>query len=302
MTAGLTSSDLLAALRTRYPPPEWYLVSEVANGTGYTGKDRSTYADAVAISAYQSGKTGAEIHGFEIKVSRRDWQAELADIGKAEAVRKWCDRWHLVVPYPASAIVREGELPEGWGLLEVAVGKVKTLKAAPLLHQPKDRPALPRSFIAALVRRASEERGEKEALKAALLKAPMRQVAHGGHGTEGLVLTCGHMHRVLGGSPMPKAVRCLACADGLPPAIEVVRLALRQMDATELRALAVEAEERAKGVDKGATWWAPKLGLSPIEPKPRTARVPGVAVDALARPVAGPACATVPACETLPSR
>lgn len=266
MTASVTSSDLLAALRTRYLPPEWYLLSEVANGTGYTGKDRSTYADAVAINAYQSGKMGAELQGFELKISRTDWKAELADPNKSEAIRQWCDRWHLVVPAPADAIVKAGELPQGWGLLEVSQGKVKTLTAAPALHAPKDRPALPRSFIAALVRRASEERGEKEALKAALLKAPIREVARGNAGVDGLVLTCGHMHRVPGGARPPKAVRCLACADGLPPALELVKVALRQMTAVELRALAVEAEQWAKRADQQPEWWASRLGLTPPMP------------------------------------
>lgn len=60
-----TSSDVIASLRTRYLPPEWYVLTEVANGTGY-GRERYTYADAVAVNAYQSGKCGAEIHGFEV--------------------------------------------------------------------------------------------------------------------------------------------------------------------------------------------------------------------------------------------
>lgn len=242
-----------------------HVVSEVANGTGYTGKDRSTYADALALNAYQTGKTGAELHGFELKVSRADWLSEKADPGKAEAVRKFCDRWFLVVPWPAEAIVRAGELPEGWGLLEVSLGAVKVKTAAPALHAPKDRPALPRSFIAALVRRASEERGEREALKAALLKAPMRQVMHGDFWQGALLLTCGHVirpeHR---GRGIPKSVRCLPCADGLPPAVDVVREAMRAMNAVELRAFAADATLRAADVDRQADWYSTKgLGFTP---------------------------------------
>ena len=262
----VTSSDLLAALRARYAPPEWYLVSEVANATGYLGKGRSTYVDALAISAYPSGETGAELHGFELKVSRPDWRAELKDPGKADEVRRFCDRWWLVVPAPADAILEDEELPPGWGLMVVTKGKAVAKVKAPRLHMPHERPPLPRGFVASMVRRASEERAEKEAQKAALLKAPIRQIASGRPGDDGFVLTCGHMIRVPHGWGQPKSVRCLACAEGLPPAIEVVRSSLRHMTADELRSLAADAEQRAQQVAGDAAWYAKQgqgLGARP---------------------------------------
>ena len=261
---GVTFSDLLAALRARYAPPEWYLVSEVANATGYLGKGRSTYVDALALSAYPSGETGAELHGFELKVSRGDWRAELKDPGKADQVRRFCDRWWLVVPAPADAILEDGELPPGWGLMVVGKGKAVAKVKAPRLHTPHERPPLPRGFVASMVRRASEERAEKEAQKAALLKAPIRQIAGGRPGGDGFVLTCGHLIRTPYGYGQPKSVRCLACAEGLPPTIEVVRSALRHMTADELRALAADAEQRAQQVEREPAWYRSQgPGLAP---------------------------------------
>jgi hypothetical protein len=258
----LTSADLLAALRLRYAPPEWYLVSEVPNGTGYTEKRRSTFADAVAISAYQGEKTGGEIHGFELKVSRTDWKNELADPGKAAEVRKFCDRWWLVVPAPVERIVHYGELPEGWGLLHVGDGKARQMKEAPRLTNAWARPELPRSFIAALVRRASEEQAEKEARKGALLKAPIRQIAIGSFGSTTAVLVCGHMLRIRAGT-MPKAARCLACVDGLPPAIDLVHEALRKMNVAELRRVGEEALGRAQRIEAGHWSAGGGDGISP---------------------------------------
>ncbi len=211
----MTSADVLAALRTRYLPPQWYLLTEVANGTGYKGKTRETYADAVAINAYQSGKYGAEIHGFEIKVTRADWLNELKDPGKSAEVRKFCDRWYVVAP---PGVVQATDELSGAGYLCVADGTITTEWEAALVG---DAP-LTRAFVAALVRRASEERADKEALRGSLLKAPLRQVAKSPH--RGLhVLVCGHLmpqHGVV--RRLPKAMRCLACLDGLPPTSEIV--------------------------------------------------------------------------------
>lgn len=55
------------------------------------------------------------VHGFEVKVSRSDWLRELRTGGlKSEAWRSVCHYWWVVAP---PGVVREGELPDGWGLL-----------------------------------------------------------------------------------------------------------------------------------------------------------------------------------------
>lgn len=54
------------------------------------------------------------IHGFEVKVSRADWLAELRDPSKAEAWAQYCHMFWLVA---ASKDIVRDDLPEGWGLL-----------------------------------------------------------------------------------------------------------------------------------------------------------------------------------------
>ena len=54
------------------------------------------------------------IHGFEVKVSRADWLAELRDPEKALAWSRYCHGFWLVAA--DKGIVRD-DLPDGWGLL-----------------------------------------------------------------------------------------------------------------------------------------------------------------------------------------
>jgi hypothetical protein len=271
----VTSVDVLQALRARYAPPEWYLLTEVQNGTGYQG---NVFADAVAVSAFQKGQKivgarswyrfGAEIHGFEIKITRGDFLAEVKNPKKSEAVQRFCDRWWLVTQ---AGLVEVSELPSGppgWGLIEVKDGVAKIVHLAP---KAKKRPVLTEAFVASLVRRASQDRGETEALKGALLKAPLRQVAAGSHSyrSDNVVLVCGHVvHRRPG--MVPKAQRCLGCVDKLPPAIDLVYEALRQMNVAELRKLGEEAMGRAERLEKhGAAVLQQGGGLSPTLAEPR---------------------------------
>lgn len=55
----------------------------------------------------------------------------MADPSKAEAFRRYCDRWWLVVS--DRAIVKPGELPTGWGLLALSGGTLRAVKGAPRL-------------------------------------------------------------------------------------------------------------------------------------------------------------------------
>jgi hypothetical protein len=133
------------ALRARYKAAEYALFEEVGNATG---SKCNRHADAVALSLWPS--RGLYLHGFEIKVSRSDWLAEKRNPEKAEEVARYCDFWWLVVG--DAEIVKEGELPEPWGLL-VMKGDALELKkqASKLDAAPLDRP-----FLAALLRRAGE--------------------------------------------------------------------------------------------------------------------------------------------------
>jgi hypothetical protein len=121
------------------------MLEEVANATGWTG-DRS--ADALVMELWKPHSW----HGFEIKASRADWLRELKDPTKADAFKRYMDYWWLVVG--DDSIVKDGELPEGWGLLVPTTGRVLfAKKGAPML---KPEP-IPRVFMAAIVRRVVEQ-------------------------------------------------------------------------------------------------------------------------------------------------
>ena len=109
------SSHIKALLRERYSVDEWVLAFEVAPETG--GGTRR--ADAVAMNMWRS--RGHAIHGFEFKVSRSDWLRELRDPSKADAVAQYCDCWWLVID--GDNIIKDDELPEGWGLIAVVRDK-----------------------------------------------------------------------------------------------------------------------------------------------------------------------------------
>lgn len=151
--ASMTESAILALLQVRYGTrsgngPKWALVPHVRNGAGWggsTGLGGLRTCDAVAVGLWPS--TGLGLHGHEIKVSRADWLRELADPAKADAFRRYCDQWWIVAP---RGVVNDGELPEGWGLLEAVGGKLRASTSAPALTPDP----LPRGLVAALVRAA----------------------------------------------------------------------------------------------------------------------------------------------------
>jgi len=138
---------VIEALRGRFPPPAWALLSGVMNGTG---RHASRTVDALGMSLYPS--RGLELVGFEVKVTRSDWLRELGNPEKAEAVGSYCDRWFIAAG--AKDLVKVEELPGPWGLLVPHGKTMKIVKDAGRL----DAKPLDRKFLAAILRRVSEQR------------------------------------------------------------------------------------------------------------------------------------------------
>lgn len=157
-TPAVTREDVDIALRARFAAPEWALLFEVRNGTGFSRSQVRT-ADAIAMGLWPSH--GLELHGFEIKVSRSDWLRERKDPAKAEEIAKYCDRWSLVIGAPE--IVQPGELPPAWGLFVLRNGKLRCEKEAAKL-EPKP---LDRLLLASLLRRAQEASAGESEIRAA---------------------------------------------------------------------------------------------------------------------------------------
>lgn len=149
----MNTAAIRAAVRARFCSPEWATFFEVGDATG--GRHRR-WADAVAMNLYPS--RGLSIDGFEFKISRSDWQRELKDPTKSAPVQQYCNHWWVIT---TPDIVREGELPPTWGLMELqANGSLRQKVAAPAL-QPIP---VTKEFVAAMLRRASEvDEGEVKA-------------------------------------------------------------------------------------------------------------------------------------------
>jgi len=163
MSKPLSAHEVRGLLRKKYAAPEWALLEEVRNKTGYGGGKEERYADAVAMSLYPS--RGLSVLGFEIKVSRGDWLRELKDPQKSVAIQSFCDHWWVVIGGPK--IVELSEVPQNWGLMGFTNGRACIVKDAPKL-EPKP---LDRAFVASMMRRMNEYVTEQVTSSAAFTDA-----------------------------------------------------------------------------------------------------------------------------------
>lgn len=138
----LTTPQLIALLRMRYPPASHLVLEEVRNGAGF---DATRSADALVMGLWPS--RGLALEGFEVKRDRRDWLRELKNPAKADSMFAYCDRWWILAN-PQVAL--EGELPPTWGLLEATARGLRVVRVAPV-QEPKP---LARGVLAALLKRA----------------------------------------------------------------------------------------------------------------------------------------------------
>lgn len=148
----LTEEVVLGLLRDRHHNPgnggsgEWAFCTQVSIG--------ARRVDALAMHLWHS--RGFALHAYEVKVSRSDWLREVKVPAKADEVCQHADYFHVVAP---ARCVRDDELPDGWGLIEVHGDGVERpwklrAKAKPAkLHrgQTRDR-ALDRGLVAAMAR------------------------------------------------------------------------------------------------------------------------------------------------------
>lgn len=142
----MTEFGMLQVLKKRYASDAYAVIPQVRNSTGYSSRTRT--ADALAVSLWPS--RGIGIEGFEFKDSRTDWLKELKQPEKAEEISRFCVKWWIVTS--SKGVVRDGELPTTWGLMEIVDGVAKvTTKAPAKKPQP---PTI--EFFAAMCRAAAE--------------------------------------------------------------------------------------------------------------------------------------------------
>ena len=150
--AKMTEREMLDLLHARFgfisqnggvPKPRYVKAEHVRARTGF---DRRT-ADFVAVDTWASAKCA--IHGVEVKVSRSDWLRELKEPDKSAACMSWCTHWWLAVS--DRSIVRDGELPPGWGLL-AAKKHGDGLRLAQVTEAPRRAvPPIPPESMASLL-------------------------------------------------------------------------------------------------------------------------------------------------------
>ena len=138
----MTAKEVEAKLARKYSPPYYAFFPQFRDATGWEGRRT---ADAVALGLYAS--RGYSLDGFEIKVNRSDWLAELKQPQKSEAVGVYCDHWWIVAP---AGVIAPGEVPHAWGWLEATGRGIKGIKDAPVLKPV----AMERHLLASLVQRA----------------------------------------------------------------------------------------------------------------------------------------------------
>ncbi|MEX1078906.1 MAG: hypothetical protein WED09_07345 [Homoserinimonas sp.] len=96
-------------------------------------------ADALYVGFFAS--RGKFLVGHEVKVSRADWLHELAQPEKAEIWFRECHSWYLVAAH--ESIVREGELPPGWGLMVPGPSKTRMKVLVKAEQRPDTCPSWP---------------------------------------------------------------------------------------------------------------------------------------------------------------
>jgi hypothetical protein len=142
----VTESDVIDALHARYGQrfgngPRYAVASGVRSHAGHSMRRT---ADLIAMDLWPS--RGLALHGHEVKVSRSDWLRELAEPDKAAEFIPYMNYWWAAVSDPG--IVRDGELPDGWGLMVMRGGRLAVAVQAPR----RDAELLSPSRLGALLR------------------------------------------------------------------------------------------------------------------------------------------------------
>lgn len=135
-----TARAMLELLRAHYlptsRPPAGIFAPEI-QAPGGAGR-----ADLIWQGCTSS--TGHKLVGHEIKATRRDLRAELANGTKSDPWQRYCDLWWLVVPAPG--LVDGLDLPPTWGVLAPPSGRRRTsmtvVVPAPELRPVEQAPAL----------------------------------------------------------------------------------------------------------------------------------------------------------------
>lgn len=168
----MKAHDVMALLRAHYlpegRPPGVLFMPEIGSPDG------RRRADLLVAPVSISGARGGALVGHEVKVSRADVLAELADPTKADPWMQYCSRWWLVVSDPA--LVEGLDIPEAWGIMAPPSGRrrrsMTIIREAPALTPAGDlSPALTRISAFIVGRLESDARANEYRTSAAESRA-----------------------------------------------------------------------------------------------------------------------------------
>lgn len=220
MSPTMTASELTATLRGHYLAPNRPAGGLFAAEVGSpNGKRR---ADALWLPLTTAG--GRELTGHELKVTRSDVLAELADPTKSDPWARYCGRWWLVVSEPE--LVEGLDIPEAWGIMAPPSGRrtrsMTILREAPKLEPMDPSPGLRRLLAwhfygqADTVNRVKSDlsyaKRRIEQLEAQLAEA---RVTNSGHASPNTKRIAGIIHQA------DKAARDGGLWSGVPDAVIV---------------------------------------------------------------------------------
>lgn len=195
----MNAKDLTERLRRHHVKPGDDMPGGVFMTEVVLGSRR---ADALYVGFFVS--RGKRLTGFEIKVARSDWLAELDQPAKAEAWHPHCHAWYVVAP--DTDIVRPEELPDGWGLMIPDPNpRTKTRMKVVVKAATRGDQDLPWHVVHALIQksdsvRMSEVRRARDEIRSGMYEEIARKVQEGigrQGGTERLTATIESQARLI---------------------------------------------------------------------------------------------------------
>lgn len=190
MTEKHTAASMTELLRQHYNPDGRAMGHLFMPEIGAPGGRRR--ADLLVAPISIAGAKADTLIGHEIKVTRSDVMAELADPTKADPWLRYCTRWYLVVADPA--LIEGLTIPDLWGVMAPPSGRrtrsMTILREAPKLTPDGDMsPALSRlaaymvGRLEGVVRRAEYDRDawKNRAERAEQREQELRLTGSGGH-------------------------------------------------------------------------------------------------------------------------
>lgn len=121
----MNADDVAARIITRYDRERGWSVLREVSPFPTKGETTRRY-DALALSLW--GSMGVQVHGFEIKTAKSDWNAERLNPAKSAPLAKPCDFWWVVAPRD---VVDVKTIPPGWGVLHVVGNGLRVAVQAP---------------------------------------------------------------------------------------------------------------------------------------------------------------------------